>query len=681
MNRASSSGAFLYGSRAVSLLCITAFALGLGTGLLREPLFSVGYFWRNEAPDPSRGGLLIYILAWTALAAVLGLLAFVRSLPGGVASAQRLYQFALRTSPLGPLACIPLLLRWDIWVAHELAFCIAAILVSLSFGRAVRASVETLPLGGDSPLHALMRPRLQQDPDAKHWWARDPMLLAALAAALAYISWFAYHTVVFHQSVRTGWDTSIEDNILWNLSHGGPFFKASPALGPTGAHFRRHATLISYLLAPFYLLKPGAATVLVIQSVLQGAASIPLFLFARRHVGQGIALFVTIAYLFHPALQESNLFEVHYVKFGPVFLWTTLWLLDSGRNRGALVAAALTVLVREDVASWVILLGAWGLMCGRDARTSGLILALGCVYVGVMKFVVMPAVGHGHDELTFLYAELVPKGKSGFGAVLSTVFGNPAFTLESMFDPAKLLYFLQLFLPLAFIPLRRTIGWLALMPAFIYCFISTHYGALVDIHFQYSAHVLTFLFPALVLVLGEVNPPLELLVREAAIPLVAQLSSLRHLYARRLGLCSAMLVGTLLGSYQFGAVLQQNTSRGGPVPYKFGWDDEGRERHRAMQELLEVIPPLAPIVASAFTTPQVSARPNAYCLTIGVWDAEYIIAASTRREQLPDERSMLGELLGSGTFGVLKVVGPFFVAKRGADTAGNHALLRQIGAL
>ena len=62
----------------------------------------------------------------------------------------------------------------------------------------------------------------------------------------------------------------------------------------------------------------------------------------------------------------------------------------------------------------------------------------------------------------------------------------------------KLVYFLQIMVPLAFIPLSRKVGWFALIPGAVYSLMETQYHALVDIHYQYSPHFLAFLFPTLV---------------------------------------------------------------------------------------------------------------------------------------------------------------------------------------
>ena len=664
--------AWMCGTRAVALLSATAASIALGLGLAQERLLSSAYFWRNEAEDGSRVGLLAGVFGFSAVVGLASVVAWTRGRAQEAAGPVRLWRLARLSSPLGPLALIPCLMRWDVWQGHDLTFLLAAFLVALFTGATVSAAVTAGPLGLGSLLssaHSRLR-RLLPKPGAPGGMA----FWVVACASLAYIVWFSYFTSVWHLSVRSGYDTAIEDNILWNISHGGPFFKATPTLGPIGSHFRRHATLISYVLAPFYLIHPGAAIVLVMQSVIQGIAAVPLFLFARRRIGGAAAALVAVLYLFHPALQQSNLFEIHYVKFGPAFFWTTLWLLDSGRHRLAILAAVVTVTVREDVATWVILMGLWGLWTGRSPRTSLGITLFAGLYVGIVKFGIMTALAHGEDELTFMYAELLPRGKNGFAWVLATVFGNPPFTIESLLDLGKLVFFLQAFVPLVLYPLRRPIGWFALIPWGIFCLISTHYAPLVDIHFQYSAHLLAFVFPALVLVLESQDPRSEALLSKPGVGQEPSAISLRNPLARNPGVIASLLVGTLLCTYQYGAVLQQNTSRGGPIPYKFGWDAEGHTRRRAVDALLDVVPPRARITASAFTVTQVSARPNAYSLSLAIYDAEWLIAPTNKREYVADELARTSEALRSQQWGVVKIVEPFFVARRGAPTGLNAQL-------
>jgi hypothetical protein len=335
-------------------------------------------------------------------------------------------------------------------------------------------------------------------------------------------------------------------------------------------------------------------------------------------------------------------------------------------------------MVREDVATWVILLGAWALLSGHSPRIGLALAAVAGVYVAIIKGVVMPSLAGGEDELMFMYTQLLPKGRNSFAWVMATVFGNPAFTLESLFDMNKLVFFLQVLVPLALIPLKRSIGWFALIPGGIFCFLSTQYPALVDIHFQYSAHLLSFLFPALVLVLEDLGKVPQAALASATEGAPRAFSEAREATARKWGAYASLGVATLITTYQYGAVLQQNTSRGGPIPYKFGWDEDGRTRRASIDELLALIPPDGRVAGSAFAVPQISTRPNGYCLSISLFDAEFIVAPSGNFEYVADEAKRTREVLESGEFGVVKVVPPFFLARRGHSTDLNASILAKI---
>jgi hypothetical protein len=205
--------------------------------------------------------------------------------------------------------------------------------------------------------------------------------------------------------------------------------------------------------------------------------------------------------------------------------------------------------------------------------------------------------------------------------------------------------------PLALLPVRRFSGWWALIPGALYCVLGTQYSPLIDIHYQYSAHFLAFLFPVLVLGLPGTSG------------------------GHRRGALAALMVATLLCSYQYGAVLQQNTSRGGPITYKFGWDAEGLERRRAMKALMALVPRDAKVAASALTVTQFSSRANGYSLSLGLYDAEWIVAATVRSEYVPSEIQRTREALASGQWGLVARDGPFFVARKGHSTARNGEVL------
>ena len=112
----------------------------------------------------------------------------------------------------------------------------------------------------------------------------------------------------------------------------------------------------------------------------------------------------------------------------------------------------------------------------------------------------MPGLRHGGDDLLFMYRGLVPQGGRNFGAVMTTVVGNPAFTLESLLEPGKLIFRAAGAGAAGLASGAPVLGVVgpdprrALLRAG-----DAEYPALIDIHYQYSAHFLAFLFPVLVL--------------------------------------------------------------------------------------------------------------------------------------------------------------------------------------
>jgi hypothetical protein len=139
---------------------------------------------------------------------------------------------------------------------------------------------------------------------------------------------------------------------------------------------------------------------------------------------------------------------------------------------------------------------------------------------------------------------------------------------------------------------------------------------------------------------------------------------------------AAIATGTVVTSYQLGAVLQQHTARGGFGPYHFGTNREDLERRASLRKLVAMVPPLAKIVAAEDVVPQVSDRPDAYTLRHGLFDAEYLLFSIPAWSS---ERSQVLEGLEPGTFGVVAEQGGFVLAKRGHSTTANARVIARIG--
>jgi uncharacterized membrane protein len=644
------------GSRAFVWLSLIAFSLGtaLALTLVDAPLGK--FLARNRiAPGPRYAmlGISLGVTCLSLLAA--GAYAFRarhdRSMPA------RLLAFAERLSPLALVGFVPVLLLPKTWSSRPLTFLALSALLVFTAKSTLEVSQRNEPLRLERWLANLLRTKASGSL-ARLTRLRDSLPFAlVLAATLGYVVYFSYYTIVFHEGVYSSFDLGIKNNIFWNTLHGNPL-KASVTLGPDGpSHFGRHADLLVYLLLPIYYFHQAPETILALQATFMGAAAIPLYLLASRRLGAVPGALVALSYLLHPALHGGNLFEFHFIGFGLPLLFGVWAAFDRGRYVLAAVLAALTLLTREDVALWITIFGLFLIVTGRDPKAGLVTTAISLAYFTIIKFWLMPM--FGGESFADYYSGLPPEGDLTFKGVLVSLVGNPTFTLGTLLKQEKLVFLLQIFLPLAALPFSRPVFYLLAVPGFLFTILSPDYSPLFDIAFQYAAHFLAFAYPGLVLALEQ---------------------RLTRRPPRRIApLLFAVACGTLAVSFQFGAVLQQHTAYAGPRPFHFGLDEEGERRRDAIRALAELVPPDAKIACSNLIAPQFSSREDAYDMTQGFFDADYLVFTVHAPELRDDEVGGIRSRLSKGKFGVVASRGPFALAKRGHATKENRAVLSRLG--
>jgi uncharacterized membrane protein len=610
------------------------------------------YALENQLPAGDRTMLLWTLLGSGSIAVVAAVAAVLRRPDDRLALLQHATR---RWSPVLFVGLLPLLFRWQIWQQAAATFGVLVTGMGFALRWAIGESMRAGPLFPHLEWPRQVKERVVGFACSTARWL--PLLIVILGVCF-YVGYFSYYTVINHQNLRTtSFDLGLEDNLLYNLVHGGPFMKTSPAFGPVGSHFGYHATWFSYVIAIPYAVFPRAETLLVFQSVMIGAAAIPLHLWATRHLGSWLGCFVAVAYLLYPGVHGSNLYDFHYLPLGVVFLWLTLYLLEAGRFRWGALAALLALSVREDVAAGLVIIGAF-LIFTRTRPGAGLILAgVAGAYFLSMKMLIMPHALGGKASFIHQWRGLLPPGESGFGGVLKTVLGNPIFTLSSLLEKEKFLYLVQLGAPLCFFFWRRPIGLLCTLPGFFFTMLATAYRPLIQISFQYTAHWTAFLFLALVRNLKQ--------ERQAAYP--GDQQGPQRLRAWVI----TILCTTVVASYQYGAILQQNTSRGGFDPYIFGTTPKQQQSYKVLKSLISQIPPDAKVTSSEVIVPHVSNRVDAYTIRLGLYDADYALFTIPVRKI---ERAKVREAL-MGEFGVVTIQDRFVLAQRGYPKDKNHLVL------
>ncbi len=596
---------------------------------------------------------------FTAVGAAVGVLVLAAGVSFG--AMPRIAWLGGRLRPLAIAGLLPALFDWRLWAHRDLPFLLYCSAVVFGFKWLVDQALRMPGLGREGPDPTAPQ---QDGAFAAFLRALPPSLplWVVLAGAALYTAFFGYHTVVHHRNVLTAsLDMGLEDNLVWNTLHGGPLFKSSPLGGPDASHLGYHATWFSFLLVPLYAIRPNAESLLVIQAALLGGAAIPLYLMGKRYVGPYLACGVALAYLLYPGLHGSNLYDFHYLPLGTFFIWFALYFVEARRWGWVVLFALLALSVREDVALGLGMAGGFLLLSGRHGRAGMALLIMGGGYFLMMKGVIMRRAMGGHDAFVHQYELLIPTGGRGFLGVVKTILTNPVYTLETLIEREKLVYLLQTLLPLAFFPLRRPIGLWCCIPGLLFTLLSTKYPPLLKISFQYTAYWSVLLFPAVLSNLAHLGISVKQGVALAR--------------ARQGSWIAAMALASLATSHQMGALLQQNTARGGFGPYHFGTNAEDQRRRADLGRLLIQVPAMARIVATEHVVPQVSNRPDAYTLRIGVFDADYILFRLPMGE---NERRHVTPALKDGTFGVVDIAGEFILAKRHHRTEKNAEVLRKV---
>jgi uncharacterized membrane protein len=635
-------------ARASGLLVAQGASLGLCAWASSAGTELTAYATSNIIADPMRRHMLGAMVAGAGIASILAVVLALRWRRGGV---DLLSRVAHRSAPLCLAGLVPFLFEWRLWIGRDLTFLVLAGVFGLALQGLTQIALATAPV---LDLDFSVVRAWKRRPFTVLRWRGLPLLIACLLGTFC-AAYFGYYTVVNHHNIHTSaYDLGIETNLVWHAAHGGPLFHSTP-LGGSLTHLGMHHTFFAYAMAPVLRLFPYTETLLVLQSIFMGAATIPLFLVARRRVGPWIACLVVCLLALYPPFHGAILYDFHYQPLSTFFLLMCLQLLEARRNWWAALFIVLTLSLREDIAALVTVIGAYLVLTGRRPRAGLVVAVVAAAFFVIQKMIVMPLVWSGASAFINQYKDLLPEGEHGYGGVLKTVFGNPAFTLQSLLEQEKAVYVLQLFAPLAFVPWRRPAALLLFLPGFFFTLLETKYNALIRISFQYPAYWTPFVFLA-------------------ATDVIAWLGRTKSYAVSRASLV-AMTASMLVCSNQHGAVLQHHTAGSGYGSFAFGRNPTDDTRHDDLYALIAQIPATASVLASEQVVPHVSCRPDAYSLRVGPHEGDYLLIGLPINDS---ERQPIKDLLSSATYGVVAVRGDFSLAKRGHPADQNQKVLARV---
>lgn len=282
------------------------------------------------------------------------------------------------------------------------------------------------------------------------------------------------------------------------------------------SHFAVHISPAYYIILPVYIIFPYPATLQIMQALIVASAIFPLYKLCRLKKIPNIAtLFVLTTFAFYPALSGGNMYDIHENMFLAAFVMWLLYFVESvllhetpkigwKHTICMYIFALLTFSVKEDAPIYVAVIALYIMFAKADDNHErahyvkkiihGIILFVMSVAYLFFALWLLDSFGEGlmlssrHDVYT---------GDSGILGVIMTIITNPAFILNQIMNEMRVQYLLQMFLPLAFLPLisakKRFAGLILFIP-FILKNLMPTWPYQHDIGFQYHFGVTAIFF-------------------------------------------------------------------------------------------------------------------------------------------------------------------------------------------
>ena len=362
------------------------------------------------------------------------------------------------------------------------------------------------------------------EPRKGHWiW----LVATALMAGVFFLFVSVWTVCRYRSFCAPSFDFGIFAQMFHNMKETGLPMTTLERDGPL-SHFRVHMSPIYYLMLPFYCIYPDPATLQVLQAAVLASAVIPMWLIGKHHgLSAPVRTLLCAVLLLYPALSGGTSYDIHENCFlTPLILWL-LYGIDRKNSVLTGIAAALTLMVKEDAAVYVAVIALWLLLrtvlrCRRkdlkDLITGGVLLAGSLIWFFLVTGYLAK---NGDGVMTYSYGNFMFDGSDSLLTVVWAVILCPMKAVYECVDPEKLTYIARTMLPLLGLPLltRRFERYILLIP-YLLVNLMSDYQYQHDILFQYSfgsAACLLYLTAVNVAALKPEWPRLAALAAAAAV--------------------------------------------------------------------------------------------------------------------------------------------------------------------
>ncbi len=374
------------------------------------------------------------------------------------------------------------------------------------------------------------------------------------------------------------------------------------------SHFVVHISPIFYLILPIYYIFPSPLTLQVAQAVVLASGIVPVVLLCRHFKLSGKAtVLLSLIYALYPAITAGTFYDMHENCFlTPLLLWL-FFFFEKEKYIPMYVFALLTLAVKEDAAIYIVLFALF-VIFSKKKYVHGAALALGAIAYFAIALGILES---SADKFAEFYANSSPNPaisgpmvnrfnnlminkEDGLMGVLKTALTNPGYLLTQLFTTnsngwEKIRYFLEMMLPLGFIPFctKKPSRWLLIAPLLMN--LLTRYQYQYDIGYQYNFAISAFLIYATIMNIPDLKSP----TRKTLITIATVA-------------CCCIYITTAIANFD---------------KYQKRWS-ENKDYYKEIDEVLDTIPEDASVTASAFLVPHLADRDVIYQTTYHLYDSD-----------------------------------------------------------
>ena len=245
------------------------------------------------------------------------------------------------------------------------------------------------------------------------------------------------------------------------------------------SHFAVHFSPILYLLLPFCYIFTATDVLVWAQILVVFSGVFPLLLICRRIKLSNIkTTLVCLVFLFYPAMSSGAFYDFHENAFlAPLILWT-LYFIHAEKWIPTFIFALGVLAVKEDAAMYVGFIALYVIFARKKIWKGLLLFAMTFAYFLFAMWMLMQN-GEG-IMLGGRYYNIIGSN-GGFIDLIKVALVNPALYAAESFTYEKLLYALNMLVPVAFLPLmtKKPSRWLLIAPLFVI-------NLITDYQYQYN---------------------------------------------------------------------------------------------------------------------------------------------------------------------------------------------------